>query len=209
MSSISSVGASTSKGLAGLVSGMDTESMVEKLLSGTQAKIDNQKAEKQRLLWKQESYRDAISSIKNLKDNYFDFLNPKTNISSNAFFQSMNSTVNSDCLSVVGTTNAQQGKFTIKSIDQIATSSRFKSKDSVTSEIKFNFNETAYNALNGKEAVIKLNIDGIEKEIKLDTSKAYDSNEIIKTLEDGLKGTGVTVALFCHFRLELELSGCK
>ena len=35
-------GSSSNKGFSGLVSGMDTESMVEAMLSGTQSKIDKQ-----------------------------------------------------------------------------------------------------------------------------------------------------------------------
>lgn len=197
--SINSVGASTAKGLSGLVSGMDTESMVEKLLKGTQTKIDSQKAKKQQLLWKQELYRDAISSVKNLKDTYFDFLNPKTNISSNAFFQSMTSTVNSDFLSVVATTNAQTGKFTVKSISQIATSAKFKSANEVTSEIKLNINEAKYNELktNGKSPVIKVNIDGIEREITLkaeDSSGSFSEATLITNLKNDLQGTGLTIS---------------
>ena len=195
--SINSVGASTAKGLSGLVSGMDTESMVEKLLKGTQTKIDSQKAKKQQLLWKQEFYRDAISSVKNLKDTYFDFLNPKTNISSNAFFQSMTSTVNSDFLSVVATTNAQSGKFTVKSIGQIATSAKFKSANDVTSEVKLNINEAKYNQLKaaGKTPVIKINIDGIEREITLKGEGTGDAfkNSLIDNLNKDLAGTGVQV----------------
>ena len=50
--------ASSNKGFSGLASGMDTESMVEQMLSGTQNKIDKQNATKQQLEWKQEIYRD-------------------------------------------------------------------------------------------------------------------------------------------------------
>ena len=41
---------SSNKGFSGMASGMDTESMVEALLSGTQAKIDKQNALKQQTI---------------------------------------------------------------------------------------------------------------------------------------------------------------
>ena len=40
-------GASSNKGFSGLASGIDTESMVEAMLSGTQSKIDKQNGLKQ------------------------------------------------------------------------------------------------------------------------------------------------------------------
>ena len=42
-----STSAATNKGMSGLISGMDTESWVEQMLSGTQGKIDKQEQEKQ------------------------------------------------------------------------------------------------------------------------------------------------------------------
>ena len=55
MSTLSGIG--NRNYVSGLVSGMDTEEMVEKMLSGTQAKIDKQTGLQQQLEWKQEIYR--------------------------------------------------------------------------------------------------------------------------------------------------------
>ena len=67
-----SVSASSTNGIAGLVSGMDTDSMVKEMLSGTQSKIDAQKQLKQQIEWKQEMYREVISGINTFRDKYFD-----------------------------------------------------------------------------------------------------------------------------------------
>ena len=62
MSSIDPTGSVTiGNMMPGLVSSLDTESMVEKMLSGTQSKIDKQYAKKQQIEWKQEIYRDIIT----------------------------------------------------------------------------------------------------------------------------------------------------
>ena len=58
-----SASSASSNGFSGLVSGLDTESMVEKMLSGTQSKIDAQKALKQQITWKQTMYRDIINLL--------------------------------------------------------------------------------------------------------------------------------------------------
>ena len=56
MSSSSSINTVSNSGnknyIAGLASGMDTESMVQSMLSGTQSKIDKQTGLKQQLEWK-------------------------------------------------------------------------------------------------------------------------------------------------------------
>ena len=64
-------GSSSNKGFSGLVSGMDTESMVEAMLSGTQSKIDKQTGLKQQLEWKQEIYRSIITQINDFQTKFF------------------------------------------------------------------------------------------------------------------------------------------
>ena len=54
---------SSSNGFSGLASGLDTESMVEKMLANVQAKIDKQNGLKQQVEWKQEIYREIITQI--------------------------------------------------------------------------------------------------------------------------------------------------
>ena len=59
----SSINTVSGNRVAGLASGMDTESIVEKMLSGTQTKIDKQTGLKQQLEWKQEMVRGIITDI--------------------------------------------------------------------------------------------------------------------------------------------------
>ena len=76
MSSIDPTGSVTiGNMMPGLVSGLDTESMVEKMLSGTQSKIDKQYAKKQQIEWKQEIYRDIyLKVIPSITTTMFPFL---------------------------------------------------------------------------------------------------------------------------------------
>ena len=48
----------SSNGISGMASGIDTDSVVESMLSNIQNKIDKQKQNQQQLEWKQEQYRD-------------------------------------------------------------------------------------------------------------------------------------------------------
>ena len=81
--------ASSNKGFSGLASGMDTESMVEALLSGTQAKIDKQNALRQQTVWKQEIYREIITQMNTFQNKYFGS-SSSTNFLSSTFFNAMN-----------------------------------------------------------------------------------------------------------------------
>ena len=87
---------SSNNGFSGMISGMDTDSLVEKLLSGTQSKIDKQKAIKTQTEWKIENYRDVITQINSFSSKYFNTsygASSKNNLASSAFFNAMTSKV--------------------------------------------------------------------------------------------------------------------
>ena len=119
-----------SKGFAGLASGLDTESMVEQMLQGTQTKIDTTNQKITQLEYKQELYRDVISDLHTFQSTYFSYTNQATNILSNAFFQSMSASSVSKAYSVTATTSATAGNVTINSIESLA--SKYKQTAKVT-----------------------------------------------------------------------------
>ncbi len=91
MMAINSLSAS-SYGLSGLVSGMDSQSMVEKLLSGTQAKIDAKSQQKSVLQMKQQLYRDVAAKLKGLQTQFLSFTSG-TNLLSSSFYDTMTATL--------------------------------------------------------------------------------------------------------------------
>ena len=75
-----------------MVSGMDTDTLVEQMLSGTQSKIDKVEGERQQLLWKQEMYREIITSINSFHNSFFNSsfdASSANNLASADFFNSM------------------------------------------------------------------------------------------------------------------------
>ena len=65
MSSVSSLSSTSSlygnrNVLSGLASGLDTESMIENMVSGTKAKITSLQQKRTTWEWKQEAYRNII-----------------------------------------------------------------------------------------------------------------------------------------------------
>ncbi len=67
-----SVGSTSSLRLGGLMSGMDTETIVNKMLEPEQTKIDNIKKKKQILEWQQESYREINTKLAAVKNSLID-----------------------------------------------------------------------------------------------------------------------------------------
>lgn len=122
----------SSNGLSGLVSGMDTDSMVKKMLQGTQSKIDKQNQAKERLLWKQTMYQDITKKINILKGKYFDTsygAKESGNLCNSRFFNSMVSTIRSgDSVKVVGSSSdAYTGEMSIK-VSQLASATKLTGK---------------------------------------------------------------------------------
>lgn len=177
MNGISSVNTG-SHGVSGLASGINTQQMVDKLLAGAKAKIDKQNQLKQQIIWKQEAYRDVLSSLNTFQKKYFSFSSPTTNLLSSGLFNSMSSSASSNAIKVTGTSNAASGKLNINSITQIATNRKEQSSSKVTAELSGNVNTDNLK----KEITIK--VDGNSKKISFTGST---KEEIQKSLDSVLK----------------------
>ncbi|MBD5101346.1 MAG: flagellar filament capping protein FliD [Subdoligranulum sp.] len=105
-------GSSASKGLSGLASGLDTESLVKEMLSGTQGKIDKQEGLKQQTEWKQEIYRDLISQINSFQTGYFSS-GSSTSLTSSALYNAMVATASSKNINVTASSSAPVGNTSV------------------------------------------------------------------------------------------------
>lgn len=136
---INSLNAS-SHGLSGLVSGINTQEYVEKLLSGTQSKIDKAGQKKSLLQYKQSMYRDVALKLKTLQSSFLSFTS-KTNLLSNSFYNTMTTTVKppvgmSAAFSVSGSSSAQPGTVTMDYIKQLATARTSKTNVKVSGKVE-------------------------------------------------------------------------
>lgn len=138
----------SSKGVSGMVSGLDTESLVQSMLSNIQTKIDKQNQTKQQLLWKQEIYRSVISDINSFQSKYFN-LTSSSCIRLNSFYDTMKTSCSSSAASVTTGSGAVDGDFSMQ-VARLATassvtSSKVGSGDISTSTAKadsFEYNRT-------------------------------------------------------------------
>lgn len=203
---INSLSAS-SYGLSGLVSGMDTETMVEKMLSGTKSKIVAQQQKKAQLEYKQQLYRDLATQLRNLQTNFFSYSNPTTNLLSDAFFSKMTAATESKYFHATATSNAATGTSTVDYITQLAKAAKKTGTKKASGELRSSHNSAqdivdkikAFD--DNLKAEVKFTVDGTggskEKTLTAADLKQLagkSNDEAAKILTDLLKAdTGITV----------------
>ena len=133
--------ASVSNGIGGLVSGMNTDELVDKMTQISQDKILKQQQKLQKLQWKQTAYREVTTALTDFKKTYFDSLS-KTNFRSTAFFNAAKATASSESITATATSAASAGTITINSISQLATSQKITSSGTVSKALSGTLTET-------------------------------------------------------------------
>lgn len=100
--------------MTGMMSGMDTESIIQELVAARQKKVDVKKKEQTRLDWKQEAWKELNSKLKNLQTKYL-----STMRFSDAYSKKTTKVSNSNAVSVITGENAVNGVQTLQ-INQLA-----------------------------------------------------------------------------------------
>lgn len=158
---------------AGLVSGLDTESLVKAMTSNTKNRLNSQKQKLQSLTWKQESYRDVISKISDFKSKYLDILS-STSIKANAVMNSYKATSsNEKVVTATATAGAIPAKYTIKEAHAAKSASISSTGSISTGEVKLDFS----NAVSGRSYTVEMELDGVKKNV---TFKAGTNIEATK-----------------------------
>lgn len=194
-----STSAATNKGMSGMISGMDTEAMVEQMLSGTQGKIDKQEQEKQKIIWQQLKYREIIADLNKFQDTFFGSTSA-TNLSSIDFFNSMSVNSASKAFSAIASSDAAIGNTTVR-VGQLATASSIKSGSKVSGGLFGTPDDKAFErkvtfTIGGNNTEVDLsNITGDTDEEKL--------NNLIAKLNTDLGGKGVSASKDENGKLKL------
>jgi flagellar hook-associated protein 2 len=212
---------SSSNGLSGLMSGIDTESMVKKMLSATQAKIDKQNQAKTATEWKQTIYQGVVSDINTFKSKYFDSSygsTLSTNLASSSFFNSMISSVTSgSSVKVVSSSTSASTEDMSVIVSQLAKAAKIDSqgKMSGTQTITGGAMDVTsiINTINsGKELSLTLSLDGTAKTLtfsKDDFSGTIDASTIKSALDAELTkafGSYVNATMTADNKLTFSLN---
>lgn len=116
MSTVNSTSSSTNVlRITGMATGLDVDSMVEKLMAAEQTKVDKVKQDQQTIEWKQEAYQDIIKDIKDLQSSFFDSASPDKNILSSSNFAGFDLTGGTTSVAnITAGPGAQVGNYTVK-----------------------------------------------------------------------------------------------
>jgi flagellar capping protein FliD len=66
----------------GMASGLDTDYIIQQMMSVERLKVDRVKQDKQILEWRRDDYRSITNLLRGFKDEFFDILKPATNMRS-------------------------------------------------------------------------------------------------------------------------------
>ncbi len=174
--------------ITGITSGLDTDSLVKDLMDIEKLKIDKAERKKIYLEWQQDAYREVIDSLKAFQGEYFDYLNPDTNLrSSSAFGEFAESTqvAGEDVtyVSVTGTMGIQNYNHTIESISQIATRDEWRTDATAIGNLS---GETIDFGSLPDEIEFSLTIDDSTKVLTVDTSSANNMNKLVTAIDDAI-----------------------
>jgi len=159
----------SSNGISGMASGIDTDSVVESMLSNIQNKIDKQNQSKQQLEWKQEKYREVIDDINDFQSKYLNITSSSC-IRLESFYQTAKSTSTSSAVSVIAGNDAISSEFNMQ-VAQLATSTSVTSSKVGTGSIS-----TSTAKADGFEYDRTVNIKIGDKEINVDLKGATDDD---------------------------------
>lgn len=124
---------STTKGIGGLVSGLDTDEIIDGMTISTRSKIAKQKQNKTLLSWKSDAYRSISDKLVSFADKYTSYRSG-TNLNSAGFYSRSVITAtgdNGDCVSVTGRVDSGQ-QLSIEGIKQLAQDASFTTTESLS-----------------------------------------------------------------------------
>jgi len=184
---------SSSLRMAGLASGLDTETLVKQMSSLSKTRLNLQQQKLDKLSWKQESYRDVISKISEFKDTYFNTLKPATNLSSKTLFGTRSATSTNSLISVSASSNATETTYNISEVIKQAKSASIESTAKPIEGINLDFST----ATSGTDYTVKFSLDGLAKNITFAGGADADAtkNNFLNALNNEFASTNVTFAM--------------
>lgn len=177
-SNLTSLSAKT--GIAGLVSGLDTESIVQSMTLATRNKIAKQEASVTKLQWKQSSYRTVTKALKEFQSKYLDIL-ASGSLRRSSTYSTVAASTTSSAVSVSATSGATAGNITIDNITQLATNQKITTgAASVSKSLSGEMTAADVTALltdiSGGSKSFKLTLDGQVKTITMDADFVTKAN---------------------------------
>lgn len=162
------------------LSGIDTESMIDKMMKAESAKYERLKKNQQTTTWKQEIFRELISKVQSFQDKWFGS-NRENNLGFNAAWNNFTTEVTdlagnkSSIVTIKGTTNS--GNYNIK-VNQKAETETITGFNNLNSDITSGATATEITAKINKygDMSLKFDLDGTAQEINVTSAELAGAN---------------------------------
>lgn len=169
--------------LTGMASGLDTESMIQKLMAAERVRVDKVKQQRDVIEWKKDNYREISNLLRSFQDEFFNITKPATNMRSLSSFNVYNATSSSPTVATAkGDAGIIANEHSLE-VTQLATASSAKSSGVITKgivgNVVGNFDITA--ATNK----IVVNYNGVTKEISIPNGTYNNAAEVLGNGSDG------------------------
>lgn len=184
--------------IGGLVSGLDTDSIVESLMKIEQAKVNRIELEKTYSNWETEAYREIIDRLSTFSKEQYNKLDSTQNILSTSNLKTVDILENSSYVSILANGDALSGSYTINEIVQLAKASSTVSADAMKDGIVSAKDITLTPTLEVEGMSFFLRLDGNQEQISF-SADFSTSEELLTDIQAQLNqqfGTGrVSVSL--------------
>ena len=171
--------------MAGLMSGLDTESLVKAMAANTKNRLNSKKQKLQTLQWKQEGYRSVVSKIQSFQDKFLK-IDSKNSIKAYSSLNKFKSDVSNDKVVANASSTALPATYYIKN-SSAATAASIESSGSVSADkITLDFSAN----VEDKEYTVKMTFDGTQRDVVFkggadaDASKANFLAAVNDTFKD-------------------------
>ncbi len=171
--------------MSGLMSGLDTESLVKSMAANTKNRLNTKKQKLQTLQWKQEAYRSSISKISDFQKKFLDW-GSDTSIKANSVMNKYKAESTNDKLAVSANSSATPATYYI-SASTAASAAQVKSAGSIsTDRINLDFSKN----VDGKEYTVQMTYNGTTRDVTFkgstdaDTAKANFLDAANNTFKD-------------------------
>ena len=189
--------ASSTMRLSGLISGMDTESIIQQLVSAKQTKVDDAKKAQTKLEWKTTAWKDLNTKLKNLQSKYVNNMR-----FTSAYMKKTTSVSDSTAASIITGENAMNGVQNLR-INKLAktaymtggkVSLRDKTDADGEEDLKLNtltkLSDLSVTGSDGSKKAFaagtntKLNISSGDKNVELEITDTTTISDVISKLKE-------------------------
>lgn len=179
--SISASGFNMLNRLAGIESGLDTETLIKGLTIMEENKVISAARQKQLLTWEKEFYREIMAKLNSFSSKY---LSSGTSAIEGLFGKYKAVNTGSQYVTATPKTNSSTSNVVIKDIVSLATSSKLEGSSAVTKPLTITVDTESLGDLGGKS--LKITLDGVEKTITFSPGTYTTAESVRQELQSRL-----------------------